>query len=75
MNAVSGGEFTGTCFELLALLPKWFVVFIKEVKDFVHAENSLTVPTSGKRNPAPALARMSLIGTTKPVGTPFLSAS
>lgn len=75
MNGVFGREFTGTCFELLVILPNWFVVFVKEEKDFVHAENSLTVPTSGKRYPAPALARMSLIGKTKPVGTPFLSAS
>lgn len=44
-------------------------------KDIVHSKHWLTVPTSGKRNPAPALARMSLIGRTKPVGTPFLSAS
>jgi len=34
-----------------------------------------TVPTNGKRKPAPTLALMSRIGTTNPVGTPFLSAS
>lgn len=36
---------------------------------------SLTVPTSGNRKPEPTLARMSLMGRTNPVGTPFLSAS
>lgn len=39
---------------------------------FTH---SLTVPTSGYRNPAPTLARMSRIGRIKPVGAPFCSGS
>jgi len=34
-----------------------------------------TVPTSGYRNPAPTLARMSRIGRIKPVGAPFCSGS
>lgn len=33
----------------------------------------LTVPTRGYRKPAPTLARMSRMGRTKPVGTPFCS--
>lgn len=42
---------------------------------FLPCQCALTVPTSGKRNPAPTLARMSRIGRMKPLGTPFLSAS
>lgn len=42
---------------------------------FLTPQLSHTVPTSGYRNPAPTLARMSRIGRTKPVGAPFCSGS
>lgn len=35
----------------------------------------LTVPKSGNMKPAPILARTSLMGTTKPLGSPFLAGS
>lgn len=49
----------------------------KQWKEKAYARNkwTLAVPTSGNRKPEPTLARMSLIGRTNPVGTPFLSAS